>query len=102
MKTSTYQKLGFQTNVATKSDMIFQLKSAVEDGILAIKDKRILREMKNYRRAELQTRGGKDPNATRHFDLLIATAIAWAMRNHAKSKSEVPSNYKESLPNPAR
>jgi len=80
--------------------MLYQLKAAVEDGNLIIHDKRILREMRNYRTNDLQ-HISKDPNATRHFDLLISCAIAFAMRNHAKVKEAVYTNYRESIPNPA-
>lgn len=80
-------QLGFQTNPATKPDMLFQLKTAIEDGLLTIMDKRILKEMKAYRRTELYQRS-KDPLATRHFDLLIATAICWAMRHHAVANED--------------
>lgn len=75
--------LGFDTNVATKHEIIFQLKSAVEDGKLKILDPRILEEMKYYSRKEVQSNHA-NPLATRHFDLLIATAIAWAMREYAE------------------
>lgn len=94
-------QLGWNTNRGTKGDMMFQLKAAVEDGTLIIMDKRILREMKNYRTNDLQHLS-KDPNATRHFDLLTATAIAFAMRDHAKVKVEVLTNYRDKVPNPAR
>jgi hypothetical protein len=49
----TYE-LGWETNAATKPDMIYQLKQAVEDGHLKINDKRILDEMRRYNQADLQ------------------------------------------------
>lgn len=75
-------KIGWETNSATKPEMLFQLKSAYEDGKLLIQDERILREMRSFGQIDVSSLD----NSTRHFDLLIATAIAWAMRNFAKVK----------------
>lgn len=61
--------------------MIYKLKSAVEDGYLEIPDKRILEEMKRYNQADLEDYTAQ---TTRHFDLLMATAIAWHLRNYVE------------------
>lgn len=81
------QFLGWETNGSTKAEMIYQLKSAVESGELLILDKRVLDEMRRYNQTDLEDLSF-DPESTRHFDLLIAVAIAWAMRNHAMIKVE--------------
>ena len=93
-KTSTSERdviqdtLGWETTMSTKNEIIFALKAAVEDGVLKINDERILKELKFYARKELQAMT-VSPLATRHFDLLIATAIAWAMRDYAELTSTV-------------
>lgn len=74
-------ELGFETNPATKPELIYKLKSAVEDGYLEIPDKRILEEMKRYNQADLEDYTAQ---TTRHFDLLMATAIAWHLRNYVE------------------
>lgn len=74
---------GFETNGATKPEIIFQLKSAVEDGLLQIFDKDLLNEMKYYAQKDLKVIGLID-GMTRHFDLLMACAIAWHMKDFAK------------------
>ena len=85
--------LGWETNTATKHDMILQLKTAIEDGKLKIYDKRILEEARRYGRKDLSLIS-IDSLATRHFDLLMACAIAWAMRNYAEAK-ETEETYQQ-------
>jgi hypothetical protein len=81
------RKLGWRTTEANKTEVIFSLKRAVEDGPLVIHDVRILKEMREYAQANLQ---GVRGLATRHFDLLMATALAWAMRSWAKPSEKIP------------
>ena len=84
---------GWLTTGATKPSMIFDLKKAIEEGILELSDPEIIEELKGYTRDDLM-----DPNidprlTTRHFDLLIACAIAWQMKSYAdKSESEIKAN----------
>jgi hypothetical protein len=79
---------GWKTTGANKATMIFELKKAVEDGLLVINDERILKEMRSYSAADLGNDDTSDQIAdtgtTRHFDLLMACAIAWQMRSMAK------------------
>lgn len=74
---------GWETNAATKPEMIYQLKRAVEDGLLLIFDEDLLNELKYYGQKDMGTYKLVE-GMTRHFDLLIATAICWMMRTHAK------------------
>lgn len=76
-------KLGWQTNKKTKPDMMYGLKSAIEDNLLEIPDENIFFEAMGYGRNDLQVIGAKD-GMTKHFDLLIATAIAWQMNAYAR------------------
>ncbi len=75
--------LGWHTNSSTKPEMIFQLKRAVEDGLLTIPDEDLLNELKYYDQKALKALKMVE-GMTRHFDKVIACSIAWAMRNHAK------------------
>lgn len=74
---------GWDTNAATKPEMMFQLKRAVEDGLLLIFDQDVLNEMKYYGQKDLTTYKLIE-GMTRHYDLLTAVAICWMMRTHAK------------------
>lgn len=79
---------GWNTNSLTKSKMISSLRLAIEDGLIDLNDKDLIQEAINYTRNDL-IEVVKDPReTTRHFDLLIACAIAWQMKDHARAKSQ--------------
>ncbi len=66
-------KLGWETNGKTKHDILFGLKSAVEDGKLAISDVRILKEMRSFTYSDADNIGStKQDMSTNHWDLLIS------------------------------
>lgn len=79
-KDKTY---GWQTNGATKATMLMDLRKAVEDGHLELSDPDLIAELRSYTRDDLMDRDEDVRLTTRHFDLLIAAAIAWQMRHHA-------------------
>ena len=86
--------IGWETNSATKPEMIFQLKRAIEDGLLLIYDEDLLNELKYYDQKALNTLRLVE-GMTRHYDMVIALAIAWAMRNHAKISDVAKKPYKQ-------
>ena len=78
------KEYGWHTNAATKPKMLFALKKAVEDGLLLLSDADLIAECKSYSRDDLMD-GENDPRlTTRHFDLLIACAIAYQMKDFAE------------------
>ncbi len=74
-------KLGWHTNSSTKPSAIYELKSAVEEGLLEIPDLDLVEECCHYQIRDLNTK--KKPGMTRHFDKLIASAIGWQLKNQA-------------------
>jgi hypothetical protein len=82
---------GWNTNSLTKSKMMSDLRKASNDGLIALNDKDLIQEAKSYTRNELID-SQPDPrdvnNATRHFDLLTACAIAWQMKDFAEVNEE--------------
>lgn len=76
-------ELGWHTNALTKPQMLFDLKSAVEKGLLKLNDKDLIAEARAYSRDDLMDKEEDPRLTTRHFDLLIACAIAWQMKNFA-------------------
>lgn len=91
----TPTEYGWHTNAITKPKMLFALTKAIEDGILVLNDRDLIREMKSYSRNDL-IEEVRDPRlTTRHFDLLIACAIAWQMKDFAESKKSKTSNDQE-------
>lgn len=71
-------KMGWETTARTKPQMMFGLRKALHDDLLKVYDIRILKEARAYTQADLSDTSGA--GTTRHFDLLKACAIAWAMR----------------------
>lgn len=74
---------GWQTNSATKSKMLGDLKQAIQDGHLELSDPALIAEVRGYTRDDLMDKDEDVRMTTRHFDLLIACAIAYQMRDHA-------------------
>jgi hypothetical protein len=69
-------RLGWLTTLTTKPRMFTHLKTAVNDSLIEIPSSLILHEMRSYDKSKLQ-QVKADPEATNHFDLLTALAIAF-------------------------
>lgn len=82
---------GWNTNSATKGTMLSDLKEAIDSGLIELNDKDLINEAKSYTRNDLidKPEDVRLIPATRHFDLLIALAIAWQMRNLATAKKKI-------------
>jgi hypothetical protein len=96
--TGTHQtgELGWETNNATKYMILNDFKSSWEAGEVIIEDERILKEMKSFTFTDADEMGSaRVGHSTRHFDLLIAVAIAWHMRKHAMPKPKATNNYNQ-------
>ena len=81
------QEFGWRTTGGNKTEIIYQLKSAIEDGQLEVLDEGLLLEMKYYSKKDLRAMKHEE-GMTRHFDKFIACAIAWEMRHHALAPKE--------------
>ncbi len=76
---------GWETNPLTKPKMMFALAKAISDGLLILNDVDLINELKSYTRDNL-LESVKDPRlVTRHWDLLIACAIAWQLKDVQKT-----------------
>lgn len=84
-RTRTY---GWNTNGDTKPKAIFALKKAVEDGHLELSDPALIAELRSYTRDDLMDKDEDVRLTTRHFDLLMAAAIAYQMKDYAQVKKE--------------
>jgi hypothetical protein len=88
-------QLGWHTNSKTKPQMLAEFRRDYNNGLIHIYDEQLLKEMRAFNINDVaeQTVG----LATRHFDLLISTAIGWQMRNYAYPEEteddEVWGNY---------
>jgi hypothetical protein len=96
---STPTEYGWETNGLTKPKMIFALSKAIEDGLLILNDINLINELKSYTRNDLIDDEHDPRLTTRHFDLLIAVAIAWQTKDYAQVKKvEKDFNLEESKP----
>lgn len=78
---------GWLTTGITKPKMLFGLAKAVEDGLIQLNDKDLINEAKSYSRNDLLDSENDPRLVTRHFDLLIACAIAYQMKDFAEYPS---------------
>jgi hypothetical protein len=62
--------------------MLMGLRKPMEDGLLELSDPDLIAELRAYIRDDLMDRDEDVRLTTRHFDLLIACAIAWQMRSY--------------------
>lgn len=74
---------GFWMSEQTRPDVLSQFRSAVEDGELEILDLALLEECYRFTNEDARNYKAK-PGQTRHFDLLIAAALAWEGRHEAR------------------
>lgn len=82
------RQFGWHTNADTKPKMLFALKKAIEDGHLDLSDAALRAEVRSYTRDDLMDRDEDVRLTTRHFDLLMACAIAYQMKDYAEVKKE--------------
>lgn len=86
---SAQTTFGWNTNQSSKPKMLSMLRDAIEDGLLQINDEDILNELKSYTRNDLLDRTEDVRLVTRHWDLIIALAIAWQMKDHARAQKKL-------------
>lgn len=85
VETKQSKMLGWETTGANRYELISQFKKAVLDGTLLILDKRILDEARKFSKSDVEILAtSSQKTATRHFDLLIAAALAWVGRDYAE------------------
>lgn len=85
-------KLGWETNRKTKTTMLMDFRRDFNNGLCKILDERILKEMKAFTNNDLVE--NVVGLATKHFDLMMAAAIGWQMKDHAVGSNDVKDFYK--------
>jgi hypothetical protein len=81
-------KYGWDTNSATKPRMLSALAKAIEDGHLILNDQMLIDELKSYTRDDSMDSVPDPRLTTRHFDLLMACAIAWQMKDERLDRTK--------------
>lgn len=87
--------LGWNTNSDTKSKMLFAVRKAVVDGHLELSDDDLIKEFWSYTRDDLMDNDVDPRLTTRHFDLLIACAIAYMMKDFAEVSDSSRESYQQ-------
>lgn len=78
------EKLGWQTNMATKPKMLHELRTAVHEGLIDVSDEGLKHEIVSYPAQDLNEMNVDEEDETMgHYDRVIALAICWAMRGRA-------------------
>lgn len=73
---------GWNTNSVTKDIMLVALAKAIEDGHIELNDPDLIAEARSYTVGDLMDPAGDPRVTTRHFDLLMALAIAYTCRKY--------------------
>lgn len=84
--TETTERLGWHTNLVSKPKMFYELSTAFNDHLIESPCSQVVHEARLYDRNTLQ-RSKADPDATNHFDLLTALAIAFQGRYYFQQLS---------------
>lgn len=79
---------GWNTNSLTKGTMVLSFVKAINDGLIALNDKKLKAEARSYTRNDLMDSDTDPRLTTRHYDLFIAACIAWQMKDLAEAKPE--------------
>lgn len=93
---------GWETNALTKPKMLMALAKAIEDGHLDLNDPDLIREARSYSRNDLMDREVDVRLVTKHYDLLMACAIAWQMKDFAEVSDENSDENDEYVPEKPR
>lgn len=78
------EKLGWQTNMASKPRILHELRTAIHEGLIEISDVALKQEIVSYPAQDLNLMNVDEEDETGgHYDRVLALALAWAMRNRA-------------------
>ena len=81
---SSPREYGWQTNIATRYTMLSTLRNAIENGLLELSDKELIDEARGFTTGDLMDKEEDPRLATRHYDLLMACAIALSINPFVK------------------
>lgn len=97
--TQNNAKLGWDTNSATRPQMLSALKEAVDGLLLRIHDKPTINEMFSFVIVQTSSSWKAQAEAGAHDDLVMSLAIAYQLYQTEKSKTNMPIRTR---PKPAR
>ena len=74
-------RFGWLTTRSSKPKMLYELRDCIAQNEIIIPDKALLLEIKTYNKDELNN-VRTNPDVTQHYDVVMALAIAYQMRNN--------------------
>mgnify|MGYP001571747212 CR=1 FL=1 len=80
------EKYGWQTNLVSKPKMLYELNTGINEELVELVSSRIISEVRRYDKDDLRILKGDEE--TKHYDLLIAAAIGFQMKNYAEIKED--------------
>jgi hypothetical protein len=76
------EKLGWWTSGASKPKMMYELSSAIRNNLIEVSSKHLLEELRTYDKGDIRQIAFRE-DQTKHWDLLMALAIAYQMQAFA-------------------
>lgn len=76
------EKIGWHTNSSSKPKMMYDLKTIIDEELIDVPDERLIRELRSYPGKDLDEMKF-DEDKESHWDLVMAMAIGWQMKNFA-------------------
>jgi len=96
-QTGKTQQYGFLTTSSSKPHIIGELRQAINEGAIIINSQELINELRTYDKGDL-SKVTFDPNATAHWDLMMALCIAYYIRTkHNQNSWERPTYNLNSL-----
>ncbi len=85
-------KLGWDTNTATRPKMLSDLKDAIDNRVLIIRDKFIINELFSFITVQTTSTRRAEAEKGAHDDLVMALAIAWQLYQMVEMKKPIDSS----------
>jgi len=90
-------KFGWLTHPTTKPDLMYNLRDAINEDYIEVMCPKVLEELRTYEREEIN-KNHPDKDQIKHWDLVMAAAIGYAMRAYIEDTGEQePQNTHEDL-----
>lgn len=89
---------GWETNQLTKPKAILGFAKAVNDGLINLNDPKLIAEARSYTRNDLMDAEIDPRLVTRHWDLLMAAAIAWQLKDFTMVAEKIEEKIEETEP----
>lgn len=87
------EKLGWQTNISTKSQMFSDINAAINENAISLVDKNLFTECRTFPRHKVNQVSTKDDGTLGHWDRLTSLALAFQGRDRLQGEMEPAITY---------